>query len=52
MTNNEKDTAFHEAVRGNHLDVVKRLIQEGPDYSYSQNDAGETSILHSCGEKI
>ena len=42
MTNNEKDTAFHEAVRGNHLDVVKRLIQEGPDYSYSQNDAGET----------
>ena len=44
-TNNEKDTAFHEATRGNHLDVVKRLIQEGPDFSYSQNDAGETSLF-------
>ncbi|XP_065625288.1 protein ACCELERATED CELL DEATH 6 [Quercus suber] len=44
MTNNEKDTAFHEAVRGNHLDVVKLLIQEGPDFSYSQNDAGETPL--------
>ena len=44
MTNNEKDTAFHEAVRGNHFDVVKLLIQQGPDFSYSQNDAGETPL--------
>ena len=42
--NNEKDTALHEAVRNNHVDVVKRLIQEGPKFSYSQNDAGETPL--------
>ena len=44
MTNNEKDTALHEAVRGNHLKVVERLIKEGEDFSYSQNDAGETPL--------
>ncbi|KAK9997389.1 hypothetical protein SO802_022075 [Lithocarpus litseifolius] len=44
MTNNEKDTALHEAVRGNHLEVVKRLIEEDPDFSYSRNDAGETPL--------
>ncbi|XP_030940060.1 ankyrin repeat-containing protein At5g02620-like [Quercus lobata] len=44
MTNNEKDTALHEAVRNNHLDVVQRLIQEGPKFSYSQNEAGETPL--------
>ena len=44
--NNEKDTALHEAVHNNHVvDVVKHLIQEGPDFSYSQNDAGETSLF-------
>ena len=44
MTNNEKDTVFHEAVRGNHLEVVILLIQEDPYISYSQNDAGETPL--------
>ena len=43
-TNEEKDTALHEAVRGNHLKVVERLIEEGKDFSYSQNDAGETPL--------
>ena len=43
-TNNEKDTALHEAIRNNHLEVVKLLIQEGPDFSYSRNEAGETSL--------
>ena len=43
-TNNEKDTALHEAVRNKHLEVVKLLIQEGPDFSYSQNEAGETPL--------
>ena len=44
MTNNEKDTALHEAVCGNHLKVVERLIEKGKDFSYSQNDAGETPL--------
>ncbi|XP_050258825.1 uncharacterized protein LOC126703796 [Quercus robur] len=44
MTNNEKDTALHEAVRGNHLRVVEQLIKEGKDFSYSQNDVGETPL--------
>ncbi|XP_030937809.1 ankyrin repeat-containing protein ITN1-like isoform X2 [Quercus lobata] len=44
MMNNEKDTALHEAVRNNHLEVVKLLIEEGPDFSYSQNEAGETPL--------
>ncbi|KAK7840627.1 hypothetical protein CFP56_016410 [Quercus suber] len=42
MTNNEKDVALHETVRGNHFKVVERLIKEGRDFSYSHNDAGET----------
>ena len=44
MMNNGKDTALHEAVRNNHLEVVKLLIEEGPDFSYSQNEAGETPL--------
>ena len=44
MTNNEKDTALHEAVRGNHRQVVERLIEEGKAFSYPQNDAGETPL--------
>nr|POE81157.1 ankyrin repeat-containing protein [Quercus suber] len=44
MTNNEKDTALHEAVRGNHLKVVEQLTEEGRNFSYSQNDAGETPL--------
>ncbi|XP_059445065.1 ankyrin repeat-containing protein ITN1-like [Corylus avellana] len=44
MTNKEKDTALHEAVRYNHLEVVKLLISKDPDFSYSANDAGETPL--------
>ena len=44
VTNNEKDTAFHEAVRMNHIDVVRLLICEDPEYSYSANVAGETPL--------
>ena len=43
-TNNEKDTALHEAIRNNHPEIVKLLIQEGPDFSYSRNEAGETPL--------
>ncbi|XP_062010765.1 uncharacterized protein LOC133727159 [Rosa rugosa] len=42
--NEEKNTALHEAVRFNHLDVVKILTREDPDFRYSANDAGETPL--------
>uniref|UniRef100_A0A2N9G8W6 Uncharacterized protein n=1 Tax=Fagus sylvatica TaxID=28930 RepID=A0A2N9G8W6_FAGSY len=44
MKNNEKDTALHKAVRNEHLEVVKLLIQKGPNFSYLANDAGETPL--------
>ncbi|KAK7840746.1 ga-binding protein subunit beta-1 [Quercus suber] len=44
MTNNEKDTALHEAICNNHLEVVKLLIQEGPKFSYSRKEADETPL--------
>ncbi|KAF5460185.1 hypothetical protein F2P56_020071 [Juglans regia] len=44
MVNKEKDTALHEAVRYNHLEVTKLLIKEDPDFSYTVNDAGETPL--------
>nr|POE71734.1 hypothetical protein CFP56_52598 [Quercus suber] len=52
MTNNGKDTALHEAVRGDHLKVVERLIKEGRDFSYSQNDAGETPLYMAAGREF
>ena len=48
----EKDTALHEAVRGNHFKVVERLIEEGKDFSYSQNDAGETPLYIAVERKF
>ncbi|XP_034686710.1 ankyrin repeat-containing protein At5g02620-like [Vitis riparia] len=44
MTNNEQNTALHEAVRYNHPDVVKSLILEDPDFSYSANSSGGTPL--------
>ncbi|XP_004289040.1 PREDICTED: ankyrin repeat-containing protein At3g12360-like [Fragaria vesca subsp. vesca] len=43
-TNKEKNTALHEAVRFNHLDVVRMLTTEDPDFFYSANDSGETPV--------
>ncbi|KAM1261462.1 hypothetical protein ACFX14_026698 [Malus domestica] len=43
-TNNKKDTALHEAVRFNYFGVVEVLTEEGPEFSYSANDAGETPL--------
>ncbi|XP_052192685.1 ankyrin repeat-containing protein ITN1-like [Diospyros lotus] len=41
----EKDTALHEAVRNNHLGVVRLLLEEDPDLSYAAaNSAGETPL--------
>ncbi|KAM3702394.1 hypothetical protein ACJW31_04G022900 [Castanea mollissima] len=39
MKNEENETAMHEAVRNNHLEVVKLLVKNGKDISYSANDA-------------
>ncbi|XP_031101574.1 ankyrin repeat-containing protein At5g02620-like [Ipomoea triloba] len=44
MMDNVKDTALHKAVRMGHLEVVKLLIQEDPEFEYFANDAGETPI--------
>ncbi|KAJ9701368.1 hypothetical protein PVL29_006635 [Vitis rotundifolia] len=44
MTNNENDTALHEAVRYNHPDVVKLLILEDPDFIYGANFSGGTPL--------
>ncbi|XP_030941008.1 ankyrin repeat-containing protein At5g02620-like isoform X2 [Quercus lobata] len=44
MKNKENETAMHEAVRNNHLEVVKPLVENGKDISYSANDAGETPL--------
>ncbi|XP_065625286.1 protein ACCELERATED CELL DEATH 6 [Quercus suber] len=44
MKNKKKETAMHEAVRNNHLEVVKLLVSNGKDISYSANDAGETPL--------
>ncbi|KAK6265708.1 hypothetical protein QUC31_016545 [Theobroma cacao] len=44
MTDNEKNTALHKAVRYGHVEVVHALIQEDPDFSYSVNKSGETPL--------
>ncbi|KAG6729768.1 hypothetical protein I3842_01G048100 [Carya illinoinensis] len=42
--NKKNDTALHEAVRSNHIEVVKLLIKKDPDFSYGANAAGETPL--------
>lgn len=44
ITNKEKETALHEAIRYNHLKVVKLLLQVDPNYSYLANGVGETPL--------
>ncbi|XP_017974606.1 PREDICTED: protein ACCELERATED CELL DEATH 6 [Theobroma cacao] len=44
MTDNEKNTALHKAVRYGHVEVVHALIQEDPDFSYSVNKSGEIPL--------
>ena len=40
MTNKEKNTALHEAVRYRHSDVVELLIEKDPEFTYGANDSG------------
>ncbi|KAK4856625.1 hypothetical protein QYF36_019445 [Acer negundo] len=44
MINEARDTALHEAVRYNHLDVVKVLAEEDRELPYDANAAGETPL--------
>ncbi|KAK9180141.1 hypothetical protein WN943_029348 [Citrus x changshan-huyou] len=44
MTNNEKNTALHEAVCHGNVQVVKILTKQDPDYPYSENKYGKTSL--------
>ncbi|RVW76801.1 Ankyrin repeat-containing protein [Vitis vinifera] len=44
MTNNENDTALHEAVRYHHPEVVELLIKEDPEFTYGANLSGGTPL--------
>ncbi|KDO40217.1 hypothetical protein CISIN_1g037129mg, partial [Citrus sinensis] len=44
MTNKEKNTALHEAVCHQNVDVVEILTKEDPDYPYSANNYGKTPL--------
>ncbi|KAK9183146.1 hypothetical protein WN944_026295 [Citrus x changshan-huyou] len=44
MTNNEKNTALHEAVCHGNVQVVKILTKQDPDYPYSENKYGKTPL--------
>ncbi|KAK4854984.1 hypothetical protein QYF36_002956 [Acer negundo] len=44
MINEAKDTALHEAVRYNHLDVVQLLTKEDPSLPYDVNKSDETPL--------
>ena len=53
MTNKGENTAFHEAVRFKHSNVVKLLIKEDPEYICGVDDSGRTA-LHAaviCNDK-
>nr|TKS16447.1 hypothetical protein D5086_0000022740 [Populus alba] len=44
MTNEEQDTALHEAARNSQNHVVGILTKEDPEFSYSANVDGETPL--------
>ncbi|KAH9682288.1 ANK REP REGION domain-containing protein [Citrus sinensis] len=52
MTNDEKNTALHEAVQHGSLDVVKMLIKADPDVPYSANCRGETPLYMTAAKGI
>ncbi|XP_057990375.1 uncharacterized protein LOC131172858 [Hevea brasiliensis] len=43
-TSPDKDTALHEAVRNNHLEVVEILIRKNPEFANIANAAGESPL--------
>lgn len=44
MTNMEEDTAFHEAVRYDHPDIVELLIQKDLEFTYGANITSHTPL--------
>ncbi|KAF4348379.1 hypothetical protein G4B88_015047 [Cannabis sativa] len=49
LRNKELDTALHEAVRFNHLKVVRILTREDPHFTYLANEADETPLYMAVG---
>ncbi|KAJ9701417.1 hypothetical protein PVL29_006669 [Vitis rotundifolia] len=50
MTNEEENTALHEAVRYHHSEVVKSLTEEDPEFIYGANITGYT-LLYMAAER-
>ncbi|KAM3268602.1 hypothetical protein P3S67_031543 [Capsicum chacoense] len=44
MTDASGDTALHKSVRSQHLDVVKLLVKEDPEFEFPPNHAQETPL--------
>ncbi|PHT49121.1 hypothetical protein CQW23_13329 [Capsicum baccatum] len=44
MTDASGDTALHKAVQSQHLDVVKLLVKEDPEFEFLPNHAQETPL--------
>ncbi|KAM7488356.1 hypothetical protein LguiB_025840 [Lonicera macranthoides] len=52
MTNDDGDTALHEAVRNGDIDMVKILTGEDPDFPYPCNKADETPLYLVAEKKL
>ncbi|PHT82575.1 hypothetical protein T459_15590 [Capsicum annuum] len=48
MTDASGDTALHKAVRSQHLDVVKLLAKEDPEFEFPPNHAQETPLYRAA----
>ncbi|CAN4094220.1 unnamed protein product [Withania somnifera] len=44
MTDDNGDTALHKAVRSRHVEVVKILVKDDPEFEFPANNAGETPL--------
>ncbi|KAM7485283.1 hypothetical protein LguiA_001292 [Lonicera macranthoides] len=52
MTNDDGDTALHEAVRNGDIDMVKILTVEDSDFPYPCNKADETPLYLAAEKKL
>ncbi|XP_047261366.1 ankyrin repeat-containing protein YAR1-like [Capsicum annuum] len=44
MTDDSGDTALHKVMRSQHLDVVKLLVKEDPEFEFPPNHVQETPL--------